>query len=96
MAKYIVLSHDPDAQTFYHDFVIARNADDAEDTVLQIRDYCTAAEAIDLRTLRTHYAALSKWSNAKVEASWQKIVRAHKPNECDKLQQTMARRRTHT
>lgn len=82
MAKFLVLSHDPDAQTFYHDFVMASDADDAELKVLSVRDYCTAAESIDLRTLRTHYTALSKWSAAKVEQSWAKIVSAHdEPSE---------------
>jgi hypothetical protein len=49
--RYLVISYDNDEQQWFHDTVFAKNAETAETRILDLRDYCIAANVTSVEEL---------------------------------------------
>jgi hypothetical protein len=49
--RYLVISYDNDEQQWFHDTVFAKNAETAEVRILDLREYCIAANVISVEEL---------------------------------------------
>jgi len=50
--KFIVVSYEPEQQSWYYDVVFAESEDAAKQRILRLRDYCIDADVFDMRVLQ--------------------------------------------
>jgi hypothetical protein len=83
--KFLVVSYDPDDQSWYWDFVVADDEGDAEEKVCQARLYVTGASAASEVQLDKMSQALDETSAARIEYNFRELTETlHQCQDCQR------------
>lgn len=72
--RYLVISYDNDQQQWFHDTVFAKNAEEAETRILDLRDYCVAANVFSVKELEKVLANVKKHTLVKSESYLEQLA----------------------